>query len=82
MGWLELIGTPSDGILHRSDCTWLCCSLCQFRKDNRIRNRLLWLQPSLELNLILKSTIVVIKEVTLMSHEKQIKFFKLFFIAL
>ena len=23
MGWLELIGTPSDGILHRSDCTYL-----------------------------------------------------------
>ena len=22
MGWLELIGTPSDGILHQSDCTW------------------------------------------------------------
>ena len=29
MGWLELIGTPSVGILHRSDCTWLCCLLCQ-----------------------------------------------------
>ena len=22
-------GTSSDGILHRSDCTWLCCLLCQ-----------------------------------------------------
>ena len=29
MGWLELIGTSSDGILHRSDCTLLCCLLCQ-----------------------------------------------------
>ena len=27
--WLELIGTPSVDILHRSDCTWLCCILCQ-----------------------------------------------------
>ena len=23
MGWFELIGTPSVGILHQSDCTWL-----------------------------------------------------------
>ena len=22
MGWLELIGTPSDGILHQFNCTW------------------------------------------------------------
>ena len=29
MGWLELIGTPSVNILHRFDCTWLCCLLCQ-----------------------------------------------------
>ena len=29
-GWLELIGTPSDGILHQSDCTWLSCLLCQY----------------------------------------------------
>ena len=30
MGWLELmIETPSVDILHRSDCTWLCCLLRQ-----------------------------------------------------
>ena len=29
MGWLEWIGMPSDSILHRSYCTWLCCLLCQ-----------------------------------------------------
>ena len=28
-GWLELIGTPSVDILHRSDCAWLCCLLSQ-----------------------------------------------------
>ena len=28
MGWLELIGTPSVGILHWSDCTCFCCLLC------------------------------------------------------
>ena len=29
-GWLELFGTPSVDVLHRSDCTWLCCLLSQF----------------------------------------------------
>ena len=29
MGSLELIGMPSDNILHQSDCTWLCSLLCQ-----------------------------------------------------
>ena len=27
--WLELVGTPSIDILHRSDCAWLCCLLSQ-----------------------------------------------------
>ena len=29
-GWLELMGTPSVDILHRSDCAWLCCLLSQY----------------------------------------------------
>ena len=29
-GWLELIGTPSGDILHRSDCAWLLCLLSQY----------------------------------------------------
>ena len=29
-GWLELIGTPSVDILHRSDRAWPCCLLSQF----------------------------------------------------
>ena len=29
MAWFELIRTQSVIILDRSDCTWLCCLLCQ-----------------------------------------------------
>ena len=30
------IGMPSDGILHWSDCTWLCCLLCQLISHHQI----------------------------------------------
>ena len=40
MGWLELIGTPSDGILHRPDCTWLCCLLSQLHKKEYAPERI------------------------------------------
>ena len=32
MDWLELIGMSSAGIMHLSDCTLLCCLLCQYVK--------------------------------------------------
>ena len=35
-GWLELIGMPSVGILHRSDCAWLCCLLSQFQSFSEV----------------------------------------------
>ena len=42
MGWLELIETPSVGILHRSDCTWLCCLLCQYSVWKLLLNDSKW----------------------------------------
>ena len=49
MGWLELIEMPSDGILYRSDCNWLCCLLCQlllnkyFYEMNGLIPPILWM---------------------------------------